>query len=62
MANVGLSGGKLLLIVMTLLVKYSQKACGKSSEFKEDGRGVEFFLPRMAVKLWNSSLHELFVF
>ena len=32
------------------------------SESKEDWRGVEFFLPRMAVKLWNSSLHELFVF
>ena len=26
---------------------------------KEDGMGVEFFLPRMALKLWNSSLHEL---
>ena len=32
-----------------------------SSESKEDWRGVEFFLPKMAVKLWNSSLHELLV-
>ena len=31
------------------------------SESKEDGRGVEFFLPRMALKLWNSSLHKLLV-
>ena len=61
MATVGLSGGKLFLIVMILLVKYSEKACGMSSESKEDGRGVEFFLPRMALKLWNSSLHELLV-
>ena len=58
MATVGLSGGKLFLIVMILVVKYSEKACGVS-ESKEDGRGVEFFLPRMALKLWNSSLHEL---
>ena len=63
MANVGLSGGKLFLNVMILLVKYSEKACGISSESKEDGTGVEFFLPRMALKLWKSSLHELlFVF
>ena len=60
-ATVGLSGGKLFLIVMIQLVKYSEKACGVSSESKEDGRGVEFFLPRMALKLWNSSLHELLV-
>ena len=46
---------------MILLVKYSEKACGMSSESKEDGRGVEFLLPRMALKLWNSSLHELLV-
>ena len=58
-ATVVLIGGKLFLIVMILLVKYSEKACGMSSESKEDGRGVEFFLPRMALKLWNSSLHEL---
>ena len=49
MATVGLSGGKLLLIVMTLLVKYSEKACGMSSEFKEDGRDVEFLSPKMAL-------------
>ena len=61
MVTVGLSGGKLFLIVMILLVKYSEKACGMSSESKEDGRGVEFFLPRMALRLWNSSLHELLV-
>ena len=60
-AAVGLIGGKLFLIVMILLVKYSEKACGMSSESKEDGRGVEFFLPRMALKLWNGSLHELLV-
>jgi len=59
MATVGLSGGKLFLIVMILLVKYLKKACGMSSESKEDGIGVEFFLPRMALKLWSSSLHEL---
>ena len=44
-----------------LLVKYSEKACGTSSESKEGGRGLEFFLPRMALKLWNNSLHELLV-
>ena len=60
-ATVGLSGGKLFLIVMIQLVKYSEKACGVSSESKEDERGVEFFLPRMALKLWNGSLHELLV-
>ena len=37
MATVGLSGGKLFLIVMMLLMKYSEKACGVSSESKEDG-------------------------
>ena len=61
MATVELSGGKLFLIVMILLVKFSEKACGMSSESKEDGRGVEFFLPRIALKLRNSSLHELLV-
>ena len=62
MATVGLSGGKLFFFtVMISLVKYSEKACGMSSESKEDGMGVEFFLPRMALKLWNSSLHELLV-
>ena len=44
MATVGLSGGKLFLIVMILLVKHSEEVCGMSS----DGRSVEFFLPRMA--------------
>ena len=34
MATVGLSGGKLFLIVTILLVKYSEKACGMSSESK----------------------------
>ena len=48
MATVGLSGGKLFLIVMILLVKYSEKACGMSGE---EGRGVKFFLPRKALKL-----------
>ena len=59
MTTVGLSGGKLFLIVMILLVKHSEEVCGVSS----DGRSVEFFLPRsrMALKLWNSSLHELLV-
>ena len=57
MATVGLSGGKLFVIVMILLVKYSEEVCGMSS----DGSSVEFFLPRMALKLWNSSLHELLV-
>ena len=61
MATVGVSGGKLFLIVMILLVKYSEKGGGMLSESKEDGKGVEFFLPRMALKLWNSSLHELLV-
>ena len=61
MATVGLSGGKLFLIVMILLVKYLEKACGMLSESKEDRRGVEFFLPRMALKMWNSFLHELLV-
>jgi len=32
MATVGLSGGKLFLIVMILLGKYPEKACGMSSE------------------------------
>ena len=61
MATVGLSGGKLFLIVMILLVKYSEKGGGMLSESKEDGKGVEFFLPRMALKLLNSSLHKLFL-
>ena len=76
-ATVRLVGGKLFLIVVillvkyseillvkyseVLLVKYSEKACGTSSESKEGGRGLEFFLPRMALKLWNNSLHELLV-
>ena len=51
MVTVGLIGGKLFLIVMILLVKYSEKACGMSTESKEDGRGVDFFLPIMALKL-----------
>ena len=51
MATVGLSGGKLFLIMMISLVKYSERACGMSSESKEDGVGAEFFLPRMALKL-----------
>ena len=42
-------------------MKYPEKACGMLSESKEDWRGVEFFLPRMALKLWNGSLHELLV-
>ena len=42
-----------------LSVKYSEKACGRSSESKEDGTGVEFFLPRMVSKFWNSSVHVL---
>ena len=58
-ATVGLSGGKLFLIVMIQLVKYSEKACGMTSESKEDRIGVDFCVPRMALKLWNSSLHEL---
>ena len=48
MATVGLTGGNLFVIVMILLVKYSEKACGMS---EEEGRGVKFFLPRKALKL-----------
>ena len=51
MITVGFIGGKLFLIVMILLVKYSEKACGMSPESREDGRGVNFFLPIMALKL-----------
>ena len=39
--------------------QYSAKAYGRSSESKEDGTGVEFFLPKMVLKFWNSSLHVL---
>ena len=42
-ANAGLVGGKLFVIVMTSLVKYSEKDFITSSESKEDGRGVDFF-------------------
>ena len=37
MATVGLSGGKLFLIVMILLVKYSEKACGILQSLKKMG-------------------------
>ena len=39
--TVGLVGRKLFLIVMILVGKYSEKACGMSPDSKEDGRGVE---------------------
>ena len=42
--------GKLFLIVKILSVKNLEKACGRSSESKEDGTGVEFFLPKMVLK------------
>ena len=44
METVGLVGGKLFLIVQILSVKNLEKACSRSSESKEDGTGVEFFL------------------
>ena len=59
METVGLVGGKLFLVVQILSVKCVEKACGRSSESKEDGTGVEFFLPKMVLKFWNSSLHVL---
>ena len=59
METVGLVVGKLFLIVQSLSVKNLEKACGRSSESKEDGTGVELFLPTMVLKFWNSSLHVL---
>ena len=49
MATVGLSGGKLFLLVMILLVKYSEKACGMTSESKEAVSYTHLTLPTMAV-------------
>ena len=57
--TVGLVGGKLFLIVQILIVKNSKKACGRSSESKEDGTAVELLLPKMMLKFWNNSLHVL---
>ena len=42
-----------------LSVKNLEKVCGGSSESKEDGTGVELFLPKVVLKFWNSSLHVL---
>ena len=44
-----------------LSAKYSETAYGRSQS-KGDGIDVEFFLPRMVLKFWNSSLHDVLAF
>ena len=40
-------------------VSYCADLVSGSTESKEDGTGVELFLPKMVLKFWNSSLYDL---